>query len=253
MISGSGRRRGAPRAPEDDGQHAQSSIRWTGTKRIGAGDDAAELRELPLAAGSAARAAFARASSARLRVELEARARREPGGAQEPERVILEGGLGGRTEDAASASGMPSGGVDRVPTGRGTGDRLTVKSRARRSSSIESARSAVTSTCQLSVGATAARWRTPPRGRRPTPRDARDRPGGLLLGAALHGQVGVGDLRSSSASRIAPPTIQTWLARSSSAVRAAAIEGRGGESVLERRAHSITSRGTRCEIPQVTS
>ncbi len=52
---------------------------------------------------------------------------------------------------------------------------------------------------------------------------------------------------------MAPPTIQAAPSACSSAVRAAAIEGAAASASSSERVHSTTSRGTRCEIPQVTS
>ena len=225
-----------------------------GSHGIGAADDAAKLRELPLAGGVGGAGGVRPGELGRPRVELKPESRRETGGSQKAERVFLEGGLGRRTEDAGLGVGDAAGGVDRVPTGQRDGDRIDGE--------VAGAQVVLDR-----IRAQRGHVHVPPIGRRDgppggellredecrPPGDARDRPGGLLLGPALHGQIGVGDLpvEQGVADRAAhDPHLAGALLERGPGGR---DRGRSGESLLERGAHSSTSRGTRCEIPQVTS
>ena len=177
-------------------------------------------------AGSAARSAWRRASSAvagssdnsRPAPSRQARSRRRGSSSKEASDAAL------RTR--ASASAIPSVGSIGSPPPSGRAIAFTVKSRARRSPSIDSARRPETSTCQPSVEATARQVANssesekaePPATRAIARATSSSPPRSTAKSASATG-------RSSSASLIAPPTSQTGPGRSSSAVRAATIDG----------------------------
>ena len=125
----------------------------------------------------------------------------------------------------ASESARPPVGSIGSPPASGIAIALIVKSRARRSSSIVPARSAATSTCQPSVGATARQVACFSESGKAEP------PATLAIARAALCSPPGSTARSASAtclesraSRIAPPTIQAR-PPCSSAARAAAIEG----------------------------
>ena len=123
--SGSGRHRAAPPAPgRTTGVRPSSSSSATPAQRVRPRDDAAQLGELPLA-GWLGRVCGVGASQVRCpRLDLQAEARGEAGGTQQPQWVPLEGGVGGDAQEPCLEVAAAPGWVDRLAPGERDRDRV---------------------------------------------------------------------------------------------------------------------------------
>ena len=178
---------------------------------------------------------------ARVRVELEAELDREARRAQRPQRVVRERGRRDHPQPPRLEVGPPAVGVDGSPPASGSAIALIVKSRAARSAARSSSRRRTRSTFQPPPRPTTRHAPNAPESSNAVPPAARAIARAAACGSPASATSKSAVARPSRRSRTAPPTSQAG--SPASAARAA----------VERVRHGPWTRGTRAEIPQVTS
>ena len=239
---------------QDDGGHAELVEQGEAAQRVGAADQQAQLGELALPGRLGSVGGFDPGQGGGSAGRPRGRAR--------PPAVQRGAGAAGRRRNCERRParrnprlevGEAAVRVERLAAASGTAIAFTVKSRAARSASIVSPRSAAASICQAAVAARPrARSRTRPRARRRARRRSRAIAFAAAARIAGDGEVDVGRPRGRARRRgprrrrsrpPAPPLQRPPRQREPAPPSAPAI---GGGS---RRA----ARGTRGEIPQVIS
>ena len=194
---------------QDDRGEAQLVKQGEAAQRVGPADQLAQLGKLALSGGLSGAGGLGPGQGDGPGVDRQLELGRQARGAEQAQRVLVETALAEYPQEPSLEVGEAPVGVKGRPPARGIATAPTVKSRAARSASIVSPRSAVASICQERSAPTT----------RQVPNSAESSKGCPPLSLAIAFAAAAGSpvtarsrsltARPSAASRIAPPTIHT--------------------------------------------